>query len=109
MPNESRLSYAIARGFEETARAIRVVSIGMLRIAQGRVSLAESVSGPVTLYDIAGQAGAKGTSSFVSVMAVVSINLGLINLLPIPVLDGGQLAFFLIEAVRRRALAQAHA
>jgi regulator of sigma E protease len=106
VPNESRLSYALARGFEETARAIRVVSIGMLRIVQGRVSLAESVSGPVTLYDIAGQAGAQGTSSFVSVMAVVSINLGLINLLPIPVLDGGQLAFFLIEAVRRRALAR---
>ncbi len=106
VPNESRLSYAIGRGFEETARAIRVVSIGMLRIASGRVSLAQSVSGPVTLYDIAGQAAAKGTSSFVSVMAVVSINLGLINLLPIPVLDGGHLAFFLIEAVRRRALAR---
>lgn len=106
VPNESRLSYALAHGFEETARAVRVVSIGMLRIFQGRVSLAESVSGPVTLYDIAGQAGAKGTTYFVSVMAVVSINLGLINLLPIPVLDGGHLAFFLVEAVRRRALAR---
>jgi len=106
VPNDSRFSYALARGFEETGRAIRAVSIGMLRIVQGRVSLSESVSGPVALYDIAGQAGAKGTSSFVSVMAVISINLGLINLLPIPVLDGGHLAFFLIEAIRRRALAR---
>ncbi len=106
VPNESRLSYALLHGFEETARVVRVVSIGMLRIVQGRVSLAESVSGPVTLYDIAGEAGAKGTTYFVSVMALVSINLGLINLLPIPVLDGGHLAFFLIEAVRRRALAR---
>ena len=104
VPNDSRLSYALSHGLEETARAIRVVSIGMLRIVQGRVSLAQSVSGPITLYDIAGAAGAKGSAYFVSVMAVVSINLGLINLLPIPVLDGGHLAFFLIEAVRRRAL-----
>ncbi len=106
VPNESRLSYALAHGFEETGRAIKVVSLGMLRIFQGRVSLSESVSGPVTLYDIAGQAGAKGPTYFVSVMAVVSINLGLINLLPIPVLDGGHLAFFLVEAVRRKAVAR---
>ncbi len=106
VPNESRLSYALEHGFEETERAIKVVSLGMLRIVQGRVSLSESVSGPVTLYDIAGQAGAKGPTYFVSVMAVVSINLGLINLLPIPVLDGGHLAFFLVEAVRRRAVAR---
>jgi len=106
VPNESRLSYALAHGFEETGRAIKIVSLGMLRIVQGRVSLSESVSGPVTLYDIAGQAGAKGPTYFVSVMAVVSINLGLINLLPIPVLDGGHLAFFLVEAVRRKAVAR---
>ena len=58
------------------------------------------MSGPITLYDIAGEAGAKGTSTFVWAMAVISINLGLINLLPIPVLDGGHLVFFLFEGVR---------
>ncbi len=106
VPNESRLSYALARGFEETGRVIKIVSLGMLRIVQGRVSLAESVSGPVTLYNIAGEAGARGTTTFVSVMALVSVNLGLINLLPIPILDGGHLAFFLVEGVRRRAVAR---
>jgi regulator of sigma E protease len=104
--NPSRFTYALSHGFEETGRVIKIVALGMLRIFQGRVSLAESVSGPVTLYDIAGQAGAQGTTTFVSVMAVVSINLGLINLLPIPVLDGGHLAFFVVEAVRRRAVAR---
>ncbi len=104
--NESRFSYALAHGLDETARVIKLVSLGMLHIVQGRVSLADSVSGPVTLYDIAGEAGAKGTTTFVSVMAVVSINLGLINLLPIPVLDGGHLAFFLVEGIRRRAVAR---
>jgi regulator of sigma E protease len=106
VPNPSRFSYALSRGLEETARVIKIVVVGMLRIVQGRVSLAESVSGPVTLYDIAGQAGAQGASTFVAVMALVSINLGLINLLPIPVLDGGHLAFFVVEGVRRRAVAR---
>jgi regulator of sigma E protease len=62
------------------------------------------VSGPITLYDIAGQAGARGPAYFVWAMALISVNLGLINLLPIPVLDGGHLLFFLIEAARRRPL-----
>jgi regulator of sigma E protease len=106
VPNESRFSYALAHGIEETGRVIKLVSLGMVHIVEGRVSLADSVSGPVTLYDIAGEAGAKGTTTFVSVMAVVSINLGLINLLPIPVLDGGHLAFFVVEGVRRRAVAR---
>ncbi|HEV3190851.1 MAG TPA: site-2 protease family protein, partial [Polyangiaceae bacterium] len=68
-----------------------------------RVSLS-SVSGPITMYDIAGQAGARGAAYFVWAMALLSVNLGLINLLPIPVLDGGHLLFFLFEAARRRPL-----
>jgi len=60
------------------------------------------VSGPITLYDVAGDAGAKGTTYFVWAMAVTSVNLGLLNLLPIPVLDGGHLLLFFIEWVRRR-------
>ena len=72
-----------------------------MRILQGRVSIA-AVSGPITLYDVAGDAGAKGTTYFIWAMAVTSVNLGLINLLPIPVLDGGHLLLFLIEWVRRR-------
>ena len=62
------------------------------------------MSGPITMYDIAGRAGAKGTTSFVWIMAFISINIGLVNLLPIPVLDGGHLFFMLIEAVQRRPL-----
>jgi regulator of sigma E protease len=64
------------------------------------VSLA-TVSGPITLYDVAGDAGAKGTTYFVWAMAVTSVNLGLINLLPIPVLDGGHNVLLGIEVVRK--------
>ena len=101
--NPHPLVYALRQGIGETASVIRFISVGMLRLAQGRVSLS-SVSGPITMYDIAGQAGAKGTTYFVWAMALISVNLGLINLLPIPVLDGGQLLFFLFEAARRRPL-----
>ena len=103
VPNPHPLTYAIRRGFEETGSVIKFISVGMLRLVQGRVSLA-TVGGPITMYDIAGQAGAKGPAYFVWAMALISVNLGLINLLPIPVLDGGHLLFFLFEAARRRPL-----
>ncbi len=103
VPNPHPLAYAIRRGFEETSSVIKFIGVGFVRILQGRVSLS-AVSGPITIYDIAGQAGARGARDFVWVMAVISVNLGLINLLPIPVLDGGHLFFFLVEWVRRRPL-----
>jgi regulator of sigma E protease len=103
VPNPSPVLNALRRGFEETWEGIKFTSIGFVRLVQGRMSLS-SVSGPITIYDIAGQAGAKGTLYFVWAMALISINIGLINLLPIPVLDGGHLFFFLVEAVKRRPL-----
>ncbi len=101
VPNPSPLVYAVRRGFEETVSAIKFIVVGFVRILQGRVSIA-AVSGPITLYDVAGDAGSKGATYFVWAMAVTSVNLGLINLLPIPVLDGGHLLLFLIEWIRRK-------
>jgi regulator of sigma E protease len=103
VPNPHPFTYAVRRGIEETRSVIKFISVGLIRLAQGRVSLS-SVSGPITLYDIAGQAGAKGPEYFVWAMALISVNLGIINLLPIPVLDGGHLLFFLFEAARRKPL-----
>jgi regulator of sigma E protease len=103
VPNPHPLAYAVQRGVQETLNVIRFISIGMVRLAEGRVSLS-TVSGPITMYDIAGQAGARGAAYFVWAMALLSVNLGMINLLPIPVLDGGHLLFFLFEAARRRPL-----
>jgi regulator of sigma E protease len=103
VPNPHPLPYAIRRAVVQTVSVIKFISVGLLRLVQGRVSLS-SVSGPITMYDIAGQAAAQGTTNFVWAMALISVNLGLINLLPIPVLDGGHLLFFLFEAARRRPL-----
>jgi regulator of sigma E protease len=101
--NPHPLAYALRRGVDETRSVVKFISIGMLRLLQGRVSLS-TLGGPITMYDIAGKAGARGAADFVWVMAVISVNVGLINLLPIPVLDGGHLLFFVFEAARRRPL-----
>jgi regulator of sigma E protease len=103
VPEPSPLLHAIRRSYEETLRSIRLTILTFERLLQGRLSLS-SVSGPITIYDVAGRAGAKGTASFVWTMAFISINIGLVNVLPIPVLDGGHLFFMLIEGVQRRPL-----
>lgn len=97
------LRYALEKAWEETVDVTRFVLVGIVRLAQGRISL-KSLSGPITIYEVAGQEGRKGTDYFIWVMALISINLGLLNLLPIPVLDGGHLMFFAIEGVMRRPI-----
>jgi regulator of sigma E protease len=69
----------------------------------------EDVGGPIKIAQIAGQQASLGALPFVQLLALFSINLGFINLLPVPMLDGGHLFFYTIEAVRRRPLsARAH-
>ncbi|EYF02153.1 RIP metalloprotease RseP [Chondromyces apiculatus] len=94
---------ALESALDETYDVIRFIMIGIVRIVEGKVSIS-TLGGPITVYDVVGEEGAKGVSYFVWAMAVISINLGLINLLPIPVLDGGHLLFFTFEAVLRRPL-----
>ncbi len=81
-----RLGYAFTMAVEQTYDVVRFIVVGIVRIMQGKVSLS-TLGGPITVYDVVGEAGQKGTSYFVWAMAVISINLGLVNLLPIPVLD----------------------
>ncbi len=95
------IGYAFGKAVDETIDVTRFISLAFVRLAQGRLSLKE-ISGPITVYELAGEERRKGPEYFIWVMALVSINLGLINLLPIPVLDGGHLMFFLIEGVLRR-------
>ena len=101
--NPARFRYALQSALEETYDVVRFIMVGIVRIMQGKVSIS-TLGGPITVYDVVGQESEKGVSYFVWAMAVISINLGLVNLLPIPVLDGGHLLFFLFEAVLRRPL-----
>lgn len=99
----SPVRYAFDKAVDETVEVTQFIVVAMLRMAQGRLSL-KSLSGPITIYNIAGEAGRKGPEYFIWVMALMSITLGLLNLMPIPMLDGGHLVFFLVEGVIRRPL-----
>jgi regulator of sigma E protease len=74
---------------------------GLWQILTGRRS-AEELGGPLKMAQVAGQQASLGPFQFVQLLALFSINLGFINLLPVPVLDGGHLLFYAVEAVRRR-------
>ena len=74
---------------------------GLGQIITGRRSVKE-LGGPLKIADVSGQAAMMGLMGFLTFMALISINLGFINLLPIPMLDGGHLLFYGIEAVQRR-------
>jgi regulator of sigma E protease len=73
------------------------------RMIVGEASL-KNLSGPVTIADYAGKSARLGAAAFVSFLALVSISLGVLNLLPIPVLDGGHLLYYLVEAVTGKAV-----
>lgn len=103
VPNPAPIRWAFRNALQETHDVMQFISVSIVRLAQGKLSIS-MLSGPLTIYEVAGQEGAKGPGYFLWVMALVSVNLGLINLLPIPVLDGGHLLFFTIEAVIRRPL-----
>jgi regulator of sigma E protease len=73
------------------------------QIVSGRRSV-KDLGGPIKIAQIAGQQASLGLPDFVLLVALLSINLGFINLLPVPMLDGGHLFFYAVEAVRRRPL-----
>ena len=74
---------------------------GLGQIIWGRVSVKE-LGGPLKIAKYSGQMATLGFAAFLSFVALISINLGFINLLPIPMLDGGHLTFYTIEAILRR-------
>jgi RIP metalloprotease RseP len=83
--------------------ATKAVASGYIALLTRKVGL-DQLGGPVMMANIAGEAAKEGASVFGRLMALFSINLALLNLLPVPVLDGGHLLLFTVEAVRRRRL-----
>ena len=97
-------STPLRRGVEETGSVIKFISVGMLRLVAGAAVASRASAGRSRCTTSRGRRARRGPAYFVWAMALISVNLGLINLLPIPVLDGGHLLFFLFEAARRRPL-----
>lgn len=99
------LPQAVASGVAETGRRI-VLVLGFVKgLVVGEVSLRD-VGGPLTIGQLSGQVARLGLFRFLDFMAFLSINLAILNILPIPILDGGQLMFLVAEAVRGRPLSQ---
>jgi len=103
VPIDHRLSYAASEAVRKTSEVISVMVMSIVEIFRGKIS-GSTIGGPVMLAFTAKVAAEKGWDYFLWMMAIISINLGLINLLPIPILDGGHILFFLIEAVRRKPI-----
>lgn len=95
---------ALQSGLERTWAVIALSGAGVADIVAGRQEAREVLGGPIRIAEISGQAAASGFATFVGLIAVLSTSIGLINLLPIPVLDGGHLMFYAIEKLRGRPL-----
>lgn len=92
---------AIPSGVRMTGEVIESTLDGLGQIITGRRSV-EELGGPLRIAQVSGERFALGPVEFVFLIALISINLGFINLLPVPVLDGGHLLFYAVEAVRRK-------
>ncbi|HEX2794462.1 MAG TPA: RIP metalloprotease RseP [Croceicoccus sp.] len=92
---------AVAEATRQTVAIMKMSAVGLWQIITARRSV-EELGGPVKIAKYSGEQLVQGWYAYIGFVAMISINLAFINLLPIPVLDGGHLAFYAIEAVRRR-------
>lgn len=96
---------AVRLGVRETYANIMQTVVGIVDIFAGRQS-ADQVGGPLLMAEVSGRVIAHGIEPLLRWTALISANIGLLNLLPVPVLDGGHLVFYAIEAIRRKPLSQ---
>jgi regulator of sigma E protease len=97
------VTQAVPMAVDYTARLTAAIGDGLVQLVRGQVSV-KQLGGPITIAQVAGRGAELGLLPFVQLLALLSINLGFINLLPVPMLDGGHLFFYAVEAVRRRPL-----
>jgi regulator of sigma E protease len=98
---------AIVKAFQQTYDYAKLTLLALYKMIKGEVS-PRNLGGPILIAQMAGQQAQEGLGSFLAFIAVLSINLGVLNLLPIPVLDGGHLLFFLVESAIGRPIALKH-
>jgi regulator of sigma E protease len=94
---------AVGQGVAETWYVTRDTVVGVAQMIAGQRGT-EELGGPLRIAQLSGQVAQLGVAYLVQFIAILSVNLGLINLFPIPVLDGGHLLFYLVEAVRGRPM-----
>jgi regulator of sigma E protease len=95
------LTQATRRTWEVSALTLRMLG----RMLIGEASL-KNLSGPITIADYAGQSARLGLGYYLGFLALVSVSLGVLNLLPLPMLDGGHLMYYLFEGVTGRPVSE---
>ncbi len=94
---------AFTQGTKITFTFVKLIGSAIKMLITGQESL-KSLGGPIIIAKLAGESAKMGLQRLFEFTAIISINLGLLNILPIPVLDGGHLVFLVIEAIRRKPL-----
>ena len=103
VPFGHRLTYALVKAPSQTWEFCKIMVVGVAQILRGNIPT-DTIGGPIMLGHVANTAAKQGWEAFIFIMALISINLALINLLPIPILDGGHILIFTVEAVRRKPI-----
>ena len=100
-PTGTAMIKAVNKTWETSAFTLQM----LWKMVMGEVSW-KNVSGPITIADYAGQSARMGVASYLGFLALISISLGVLNLLPIPLLDGGHLMYYMVEAVKGSPLSE---
>jgi regulator of sigma E protease len=96
---------AVYHGARRTWEIIDLTLTAVVKLIQ-RVLPSDTIGGPIMIFQLAGKQANEGLMNFLTLMAVISINLGVFNLFPIPILDGGTLVFLFVESARKKPLGE---
>ncbi|WP_115717960.1 sigma E protease regulator RseP [Gallaecimonas mangrovi] len=96
---------ALVEGVKRTWQMVSLTVTTLVKLVTGELAL-DNLSGPISIAQGAGASAGIGFAYFLGFLGLISVNLGIINLLPLPVLDGGHLMFFVCEAVRKKPLSE---
>ena len=96
---------SLINAFMKTWQMISLTLDSIWKMVEGALSV-KNLSGPITIAKVAGASAASGLEAFASFLAYLSISLGILNLLPIPMLDGGHLLYYTVELIRRRPVSE---
>ena len=96
---------ALGVAVDKTTQLSGMIFNSIIKMVRGLIGL-DNLSGPITIAKVAGQSAEMGWQTFISFMALMSVSLGILNLLPIPMLDGGHLVYYFIEAIRGKPVSE---
>ncbi|WP_298141602.1 RIP metalloprotease RseP [uncultured Acinetobacter sp.] len=96
---------ALGMATDKTVHISSMILNSMVKMVKGLIGL-DNLSGPITIAKVAGQSAEMGWQTFIGFMALMSVSLGILNLLPIPMLDGGHLVYYFIELLRGKPVSE---